>query len=363
MSATSLPSIDPETILPGAPDVTERWFYARDGRRQGPVPRERLVDMAREGWLTPEDLVWSEGMTEWVPARSCDWLWGGTITRTVHDLVDATLHPERHPRSRPHPLAERPPLIDWEALAPRHLVATAGAFLAALGIAFTAIAHSRLALGLTLGGLFLSALGMHVEVGRLLVQVKENLAKGAAERAARRLEEERLALERRRFELEAERIAAERAATAPSPVETTPPTSAPAESTPARPEPSESADRLDEPGDDRIVIYHLPVRRWSPGVAAILSLFVPGLGQLYKGQFFNAVVWFVVVAAGYVALVIPGLILHACCILGALGGNPWTDPMTTYEPRPAHWPAAKRGKRKRRTGRDRDRRDQDGDGA
>lgn len=348
--------------------MTERWFYARDGRRQGPVPRERLVDMAREGWLTPEDLVWSEGLTEWIPARSCDWLWGGTITRTVHDLVEATLHPERHPRSRPHPLAERRPLIDWEALAPRHLVATAGAFLAALGIAFTAIAHSRLALGLTLGGLFLSALGMHVEVGRLLVQVKENLDRGAAERAARRLEEERLALERRRFELDVERLAAERAAAEPSPAKAPPPIDAVAEARRSQPAPSapshsDTDDRQDEPGDDRIVIYHLPVRRWSPGVAAVLSLFVPGLGQLYKGQFLNAVVWFLVVAAGYVALVIPGLILHACCILGALAGNPWSDPMTTYEPRPAHWPAVERGRRRRRSGKHRGRRDHGREGA
>ena len=109
------------------------------------------------------------------------------------------------------------------------------------------------------------------------------------------------------------------------------------------------SERDDEPpADDRIVIYHLPVRRFSPGVAAILSLFGPGLGQLYKGQFFRAIVWFVIVVAGYCALVLPGVVLHACCILGALGGNPWSDPMTTYEPRPAHWPARKHSPRKKR---------------
>ena len=335
--------------------MTERWYYARDGRRQGPVPRERLVDLARDGWLSREDLVWSAGMPEWLPARSFDWLFGGPITRTIGDFVDATLHPEKPARGpAPHPLAERPPLIDWEHLAPRHLLATAGAFLAALGIAFTAIAHSRLALGLTLGGLFLTALGMHVECGRLLAQVKENLDKHAAERAARRLEEERLALERRKLDLEAERLAAERAAAnrtadtqAPPPPAASPPVEALRQS-------AQGDGVADEqpPADDRIVIYHLPVRRFSPGLAAILSLFVPGLGQLYKGQFFRAIVWFVIVVAGYVALVLPGLLLHACCILGALSGNPWTDPMTTYAPRPAHWPATKPARRKRHSGKE-----------
>jgi len=340
------------------PDVTERWYYTRGGRRQGPVPRERLRDLARDGWLSPDDLVWTEGMQDWQPARSCDRLFERSISRTVSDLVDAAIHPgERAGSPAPHPLAERPPLIDWENLAPRHLLATAGAFLAALGIAFTAIAHSRLALALTLGGLFLTALGMHVELGRLLAQAKENLDKAATERAARRLEEERLGVERRRLEIEAERLAAERAAGELPRTEATPPPAPPADASPPQGQPSavassDAADHDDKPGDDRIVIYHLPVRRFSPGLAAIFSLFLPGLGQLYKGQFFRAIVWFVIVVAGYCALVLPGVVLHACCILGALSGNPWTDPMTTYEPRPAHWTRANQARGKRLSGKD-----------
>ncbi|QDU33771.1 hypothetical protein KS4_18280 [Poriferisphaera corsica] len=55
----------------------------------------------------------------------------------------------------------------------------------------------------------------------------------------------------------------------------------------------------------------------SPGVAAILSFFFPGLGQLCKGQILNGIVWFFVVAIGYVCLIVPGVILHICCIVGA----------------------------------------------
>lgn len=61
--------------------------------------------------------------------------------------------------------------------------------------------------------------------------------------------------------------------------------------------------------------------KFSPAVAAILSLLIPGLGQLYKGQILNGVVWFLVVAMGYAALIVPGVILHICCIIGALSGN------------------------------------------
>ena len=61
---------------------------------------------------------------------------------------------------------------------------------------------------------------------------------------------------------------------------------------------------------------------YAPGhpggiVPALLSFFIPGLGQLVKGQVFGGIIWFIVVAIGYAALVIPGLILHLCCIIGA----------------------------------------------
>lgn len=61
--------------------------------------------------------------------------------------------------------------------------------------------------------------------------------------------------------------------------------------------------------------------RWSRVVAFILSLFIPGLGQLYKGQLLNGLVWFLVVVAGYVFFIVPGLILHVCCALGAATGD------------------------------------------
>jgi TM2 domain-containing membrane protein YozV len=78
-----------------------------------------------------------------------------------------------------------------------------------------------------------------------------------------------------------------------------------------------------------VVINQPPVQRWSPGLAAVLSFFVPGLGQLYKGQILNGIVWFFLVGMGYLALILPGLILHFFCVLGALSGNPWTEGKTT----------------------------------
>ena len=54
----------------------------------------------------------------------------------------------------------------------------------------------------------------------------------------------------------------------------------------------------------------------NPALAAALSLVVPGAGQLYAGRPGAAVVWFVCVMVGYL-LILPGLILHALCIVSA----------------------------------------------
>jgi TM2 domain-containing membrane protein YozV len=63
------------------------------------------------------------------------------------------------------------------------------------------------------------------------------------------------------------------------------------------------------------------LNNFNPGIAALLSFIIPGAGQIYKGQVFNGLIWFVFVAIGYAFFVIPGLILHLCCIFGAASGS------------------------------------------
>lgn len=165
--------------------MTERWWYTRGGEREGPVPRERLVDLVRAGWLGPRDLVWSEGMPDWVPAGSLDWLCGSRVQRTVTDLLDAARHPERHPLAPVARRRPRRPLVDWDRVAIRHLVAAAGAITAALGAAFTLIAPSALGFWLLLGGAIAFVAGLHVELGphvRRLAALAARAASGAMHR-------------------------------------------------------------------------------------------------------------------------------------------------------------------------------------
>jgi TM2 domain-containing membrane protein YozV len=61
---------------------------------------------------------------------------------------------------------------------------------------------------------------------------------------------------------------------------------------------------------------------WNPGVAAVLSLVIPGAGQIYKGQLKPGIWWLVGVIVGYTAFIIPGLILHIYCIYNAYTDDP-----------------------------------------
>lgn len=64
-------------------------------------------------------------------------------------------------------------------------------------------------------------------------------------------------------------------------------------------------------------------QKWSPGVAAVLSFFIPGVGQIYKGDILSGILWLIIVPIGYFLLIVPGLILHLICIITAASGDPY----------------------------------------
>lgn len=56
--------------------MDKSWYYAKDGSPIGPVAFPVLKQMAAIGQLAPDDLVWAEGMADWVPARTVTDLFG-----------------------------------------------------------------------------------------------------------------------------------------------------------------------------------------------------------------------------------------------------------------------------------------------
>lgn len=55
-----------------------QWYYAKGGQQQGPVTQEELQNLLRSGALNPaSDLVWNQGMADWLPASQVPALNGG----------------------------------------------------------------------------------------------------------------------------------------------------------------------------------------------------------------------------------------------------------------------------------------------
>ena len=65
--------------------------------------------------------------------------------------------------------------------------------------------------------------------------------------------------------------------------------------------------------DDDLILHRAP----SPGIAAVLSVLIPGLGHVYTGRLGAGVVWFVLTGFAYWAILVPGFLFHAFCIYSA----------------------------------------------
>lgn len=187
---------------------------------------------------------------------------------------------------------------------PRHIIASVGALVTIQGLIFTIIEHSLFSLAFTLLGLVIVAGGLHIETHAAARQARDNLGP-LIERVKASLRER---ISRRNGQL----------ADADSAFEDSLPV---LERDTSRTQRSPRISNVNY-RQPVVIVHDAPLMLWSPGIAAILSLFLPGLGQLYKRQPFNAIAWFVLVGLGYWALVVPGVVLHFCCVLGALSGNP-----------------------------------------
>ena len=62
------------------------------------------------------------------------------------------------------------------------------------------------------------------------------------------------------------------------------------------------------------------VRGPQPGVSAVLSVILPGLGQVYNGQLGAGLVWFGLATFGYWAVLVPGFLFHVLSVYFAYRG-------------------------------------------
>src|SRR4051812_15217347 len=69
------------------------WYYTSAGQQNGPVTAAQLKQAAQSGQLTPTDLVWKDGMPDWVPATKLKGIFDATPNSTAPTAADATVAP------------------------------------------------------------------------------------------------------------------------------------------------------------------------------------------------------------------------------------------------------------------------------
>src|SRR5471032_2588843 len=57
------------------------WFYAAQGQQQGPFPEAQLRNLIARGAVTPDTLVWTDGMAGWQRAGDIPGLASGGGSR------------------------------------------------------------------------------------------------------------------------------------------------------------------------------------------------------------------------------------------------------------------------------------------
>lgn len=48
--------------------MANEWYIAKGDKKHGPVSNKGLRELALTGRITPETLIWREGLSEWIPA-------------------------------------------------------------------------------------------------------------------------------------------------------------------------------------------------------------------------------------------------------------------------------------------------------
>ena len=76
-----------------SPNDNEQWYYGANGERKGPFTRDQMATIVQTGAITPDTLVWTAGMPNWLPF---------TQSTLAQDL------PAQPPYPTPPPMAATP---------------------------------------------------------------------------------------------------------------------------------------------------------------------------------------------------------------------------------------------------------------
>lgn len=77
--------------------MAQEWFYTKNGNKIGPIPPSQLQALAKSGELTPNDMIWKEGMAQWAKASSIKGLFPASPVTATPPIPPASPPPTPQP--------------------------------------------------------------------------------------------------------------------------------------------------------------------------------------------------------------------------------------------------------------------------
>ncbi|MCD0462133.1 DUF4339 domain-containing protein [Roseiconus lacunae] len=97
------------TSNPSTSTQTQQWILLRDNQHVGPLTPKQLKHLADTQQITPDDLLWREGLDEWIPAKRLPQLWTAALQSAITPPFKSPPPPIPAPgpsRSTPSPTRE-----------------------------------------------------------------------------------------------------------------------------------------------------------------------------------------------------------------------------------------------------------------
>ena len=66
-----------------APEVSQEWFYEKQGQPMGPISFESLLELIATGGVLVTTRVWADGLPDWAPAKTIAALQPATRAKTA----------------------------------------------------------------------------------------------------------------------------------------------------------------------------------------------------------------------------------------------------------------------------------------
>lgn len=89
--------------------MADEWYYTRNGERMGPVTTSQLRTEAASGRVQPTDLVWTDGMPQWIPASAAREIFPDPTSAALDPPLGRPAPPEPPTQRSHHRPGARPP--------------------------------------------------------------------------------------------------------------------------------------------------------------------------------------------------------------------------------------------------------------